>query len=86
MAEFYRVRDKATRHEYSVRPSQFNPDAHALLDKPAVTRGGEPLPPKHYVPLADVKPKAKRTPTKSPASNPEPVVDGHEAGSEKENR
>lgn len=86
MAEFYRVRDKETRHEYSVRPSQFNPDAHTLIDKPAVTRGGDIVPPKHYVPLADVKPKAKRTPTKSPASTPEPVVDGHEAGSEKENR
>lgn len=74
MAEFYRVRDKATRHEYSVRPSQFNPDAHTLLDKPAVTRGGDVVPPKHYVPLADVKPKAKRTPTKSrPAESDTPT-------------
>lgn len=79
MPEFVRVRDKSTRHEYTIRRDQLNPKGHEELNKPAATRGGVPLPPKHYV-------KPKPATPKSPASDPEPEVDGQKAGSEKENR
>lgn len=80
MADWVRVRDKATRHEYTIRRDRLNAEAHEEVDKPAVSRGGDPLPVKHNANL-----RGKRA-TKSPDSTPEPVADGHEAGSEKENR
>ena len=46
MPKFVRVKDKSTGHEYSVRESQFNDDAHTRLDKSAYSASGEVAPPK----------------------------------------
>jgi len=48
MAEWTRVKDKRTGHEYSV--AHVNEDAHEVLgDKPATRRNGKPLPAKPRV-------------------------------------
>ncbi len=48
MPEYLRVRDRATKHQYSIVASAFREDAHELLDKPAAHSDGTPLPPKYY--------------------------------------
>lgn len=59
-----RVKDRATKHEYSVVESAVNEDAHQVLDKPATTRDGRPLPPKHYKPLSNKSGPKAETPEK----------------------
>lgn len=46
MADWVRVKDKDTKHEYSVKVVT---DAHEKLNKPAVDRNGKPLPAKPHV-------------------------------------
>ena len=72
MAEYVRVKDKGTRHEFSIVASAYeaDPDPYELLDKPATQGDGSPLPPKHYVD------------TKSLSKNNQP---GQSADSQKEN-
>lgn len=55
---FTRVRDKETRHEYTV--GVVNDGAHEVLDdEPAVDAAGVPLPPRYYVePDPDLKGQA----------------------------
>lgn len=53
---YVRVKDKATKHEYSVPESTFDAEHMELLDKPAAYLNGTPLEPKHYVAPADLKP------------------------------
>lgn len=49
MPEFVRVRDKDTKHEYSVVASAVDPEFQTVIDKPAAHSDGTPLPAKHYV-------------------------------------
>lgn len=51
--EYRRVKDKATKHEYSVVASAVDESVHEVLDKDAVGIDGLPLPAKHYVPLSN---------------------------------
>ena len=51
MAEYLRVRDKQTRHEYTIRAEHFNDAAHERIDKPALDHHGEPAPMKPRTPL-----------------------------------
>lgn len=53
MPEFIRVKDLATKHEYSIVASTFDEKAHKLLDKPATHTDGTALPPKHYLDLSE---------------------------------
>ena len=54
MPNFVRVKDKATKHEYSVVESAFDSEAHDLLrGKDAVGPDGTPLAPKHHVSLSN---------------------------------
>lgn len=48
MPEFVRVRDKDTKHEYSVVDSAVDPAAHEVLKEPGAEPDGSPIPPKHY--------------------------------------
>ena len=50
MSEFYRVKDKTTGHEYTVR--FVDPDQHEVLDKPAVDVNGDALPGKSHTSVA----------------------------------
>lgn len=47
MPEFVRVRDSETGHEYSVVDSVPLAETQTIIDKPAVSPDGTPLPPKH---------------------------------------
>lgn len=52
MTEYVRVKDKATRHEYSITRDSYeaDPDPYELLDKkPATQADGTPLPAKHHI-------------------------------------
>lgn len=53
MPEYVRVKDKQTKHEYSVVASAVNEDAHQVLKRPATNPDGTPLPPKHHVSLSN---------------------------------
>jgi hypothetical protein len=58
MAEFFRVWDARTFHQFST--SRVDPDHHEVLEEPAVDRRGRPLPPVHNVaPARDFKPRRK---------------------------
>lgn len=46
---FVRVKDKDTKHEYSVVESTVDPAAHEVLDKPGAATDGTALPPKYFV-------------------------------------
>lgn len=48
MPEFVRVRDNDTKHEYTVVASAVDPEAHTVLDEPALDETEAPLPPKHH--------------------------------------
>ena len=52
MPEYVRVKDKDTRHEYSVVASAVDPEFHTVLKKDAANADGTPLPAKHYVDLS----------------------------------
>lgn len=72
MADFQRVRDKNTGHEYSVRHVT---DDHEVIDKRAVDHNGRPLPAKTKTSVAK-KAAAKKAASSSatggePAENPE---------------
>lgn len=60
-ADFIRVEDKATGHQFSIREDQFDPDAVKKVDRPAVDVGGDVIPPKH-----------KTTVKKAAADKPDP--------------
>lgn len=45
---YVRVKDKQTKHEFSV-VAPANESIYTVLDKPATRADGTPLPPKHYV-------------------------------------
>lgn len=53
MAEYLRVRDKATGHEYTVRAEHFNREAHQRLDKDPLGTDGLPREPKYRVELGE---------------------------------
>lgn len=53
--EFVRVRDKSTRHEYTIPGGAFREDAHELVTRKsaqATDSTGRPLPAKYYIPRA----------------------------------
>jgi hypothetical protein len=53
---YVRVKDKGTRHEYSILETayQADPEPYELLpNKEATAPDGTPLPPKHYKPLSN---------------------------------
>jgi hypothetical protein len=72
MAEFIRVRDKATGHEYTIREDRFDEKGHTRLEKDAL--GPDRLP-------APVK--FKTTVAKSAAAKSD-TTSGQKAGSKKE--
>ena len=50
MTEWVRVKDKSTKHEYTVARESVDSEAHDILkDKDAVDSSGVPLPGKPYV-------------------------------------
>lgn len=49
LPEFVRVKDKVTKHEFTVVASTFDEEHMELLDKPAIYPNGTPLPAKHYI-------------------------------------
>lgn len=52
MPDYVRVKDKTTRHEYSIVASTFDKNAHELIEdprKPATNTDGTPMPPKYFV-------------------------------------
>lgn len=51
-ADFIRVEDKATGHQFSIRADQFDDAAVKKIDKPAVDIGGDVIPPKHKTSVA----------------------------------
>lgn len=99
MSEYVRVRDTSG-HEITIRADlpEGHPrglqDGMTVLDKPATTRTGDPLPPKHRTALGtplpgsavDVKRTRKgATPKPVTAADPAPDNnDGHPADSETE--
>lgn len=87
MTDFIRVRDKQTRHQYSIPASRFDAEIWDQLDQPATNGDGTLVPPKHHVakgsrPSAASKPAAKRT-TKTTATAAETRPTS--AATEKEN-
>lgn len=48
MPEFIRVKDDVTKHEKSI-PAESSREGWTVLDKPATTPDGVPLPDKHYI-------------------------------------
>lgn len=61
MPEFVRVRDKDTKHEYSVVASAVDPAAHEVLkSKDAVHVDGTPLPMKPHVSLSSKEPSGQK--------------------------
>ena len=68
MAQFIRVRDKATQHEYDTPLGEVNraPDLYVVIDDVPVN---SPRPPKHYVKPATVrepKPSVGKTKKETP--------------------
>lgn len=70
MTEYVRVKDKQTRHEYTIRADQVT-DAHSVLKRPALDRHGDPAPVKFNKPLPKISGAA-----------PAPGKNGQSAGSE----
>lgn len=79
MADFVRVRDKRTGHEYSVRHVTKN---HEVLDKKAVNANGKPLPAKPKTSIAKKAAAASSTTSQSSkSSGDEPADNPPEEGS-----
>ncbi len=53
-ADFIRVEDLMTGHQFSIREDQFDPEAVKKIDRPAVDVGGDVIPPKHKTSVATV--------------------------------
>lgn len=79
MAEYLRVRDRSTGHEYTIRERQFDADAHERLDSDPLGLDGLPRPPKYRVKLGETPapsaqrsvPRTRRSPV---APRPVPVT------------
>lgn len=54
MLEPIRVRDNATKHEYTIPAEHFDKNAHTKLDRPALDAHGEPAPVKFHTSVADL--------------------------------
>lgn len=63
MPEFIRVKDKTSKHEFSIVASAFDEEAYTRLDKPATKPDGTPLPAKHHLSLStkDSAPESSTT-------------------------
>lgn len=48
MLDPIRVRDNATKHEYTIPAEHFDKDAHTKLDRPALDAHNEPAPVKFH--------------------------------------
>ncbi|RNL66242.1 hypothetical protein EFK50_01040 [Nocardioides marmoriginsengisoli] len=48
MPDYIRVKDRETKHEYSIVASTLSSEVHERLKKDAVHTDGSPLPPKYY--------------------------------------
>ena len=59
MPEFVRVKDKASRHEFTIDKINVV-DGLEIIDKPAVDPRGNPLPAKPSVPVKSSAPAPKR--------------------------
>lgn len=61
MTDYVRAKDKSNGVETSIPASWLDtePDAWVVVDKPATSADGTPLPPKVPAPLADLKKPAK---------------------------
>lgn len=53
MAEYLRVKDKGTGHEYTIRAEHFHAAGHKRLDKDPLGLDGTPRPPKYRVALGE---------------------------------
>jgi len=51
MADYVRVRDRQTGHEYTIPERRFDAEAHEKLEKDPLGRDGLPRPPKYRVRL-----------------------------------
>lgn len=47
MADYVRIKDNGTGHEFSMHAGTFDEKGVTILDKPATDPGGEPLPVKY---------------------------------------
>lgn len=61
-AEYVRVADKATGHEYTIRANRFDAKAHTKVDKPAVDAHGDPAPTKFRTTVAKAAAKNAAAP------------------------
>ena len=73
MPEYLRVKDKDTKHEYSVVASAHDPEFQTVLDKPATQADGTPLPMKPYVDPKSLSSKAlsSTNPTSGQSAGPD---------------
>lgn len=75
MPEFVRVKDKNSKHEYTVAVVGLRAH-HEVIDKPAVDSVGKPLPPKPFVPhkgagKKSTAPSASQSTPEEPAESKE---------------
>lgn len=75
MPDFVRVKDKETKHEYTIVASTYREELHELLEKDAVHVDGTALPAKHHVSLS----------SKSRSSDSAAASSGQKATPDKEN-
>lgn len=64
---YVRVKDKATKHEFSVPESTFDAEHMERLDKAATYPNGTPLEPKHHIELKSLSSTASPV---EPATTP----------------
>jgi len=92
--EYVRVKDKDTKHEYTIPKERVDPEAHEVLKKDAIAPSGDPLPVKYHVrsgskPAASAKVgtgSRKNEPNSASTSAPDsPGKSGQPADTVKEN-
>lgn len=92
MPDFVRVKDKASRHEFTIDAINVV-DGLEVIDKPAVDPRGNPLPAKPSVPVKSDAPApkrkrrvAKKAAVKKPVSNPADETNGPVAANKEESK
>lgn len=73
--EFVRVKDKNSRHEYTVATHAIR-EHHEVIDKPAVDAVGQPLPAKPFVPKGAGSRSTARSASQSTPEEPAESKEG----------
>lgn len=66
-AEFIRVADKVTGHEFTIRANRYDAKAHTKVDKPALDAHGDPAAPKYRTTVAKKAAEKKAAAPADPA-------------------